>query len=793
MRKNLLLILFILFISGAAHAQLSGYVKEGFEGSTFPPTGWQTVNVTGDGFWRKADTIFHSGLSSAFITYDPILGEDWLISPQFTVAATDQLEFWMAPRYVGFPPDKLYIEVSTTDASISSFTKVILKLEEGVNYPTSPFAWQKYSVSLSRYAGQNIYLAFKHSDANGDGVFVDDVTIGTPPANDISTLSINVNKVQGAGRTITPTATFRNEGSKTHTFDVKLLSGGTYSSVKTVTALQPGFSKIVTFDDLTIPATAGNYGIRAYSSLHDDADHTNDTLQSSIKVYGTFANMGWVSAPQLTTGAEWAMGTAAWSKGTSPDDTAYITTVSGSTENFIFSNAVSQFNTKTNTWSKLAPVPQPRLHGHAFYYNGKIFYIGGYHPNFAAVREVSIYDVATDKWSSGVPMPEKAGDFAACQYQDSLIYVIGGYSGFHNGDKNEVQIYNAASNTWSIGTRVTGIPCGASRAGVAGNKIVVVGGYSQALGTTLDQAYMGTIDASNPANITWTKIANYPGGTDARLVGTGVSNSIENLVYFTGGDPTGAGTDFLTGTWAYDVDNNEWKIGPDKPTGVSNIVDFAPFVYDDTVYIASVGGYGAAGPSRINEWLKLGPTSTIGSGKFIHFAANLSNGKTMLNWKAAENGSVVSYTVQRSTDAVHFTDMAEVPAGKTVKTVSYDKTDMQPGEGFTFYRIKMTYKKSQVAYSEIRAVKNEHLSGMAAVVYPNPSHGLVNLALKNNTGSSVNINIKITDLAGKILKGETKHVDNSLNVSYILRSGTYIIQMQSEDGKWNQSQKLIVD
>src|SRR5262249_4891240 len=147
--------------------------------------------------------------------------------------------------------------------------------------------------------------------------------------------------------------------------------------------------------------------------------------------------------------------------------------------------------------------------------------------------EVSIYDIATDTWSSGALMPFAIGDYAAGQYQDSIFYVIGGYDG--SADQTTVYLYNAGKDSWNKCTKFPGIPSDGNRAGIVNNTIITVGGYSQSKGRLLSQSYQGVIDPSNPRNITWTQIADYPSGPTSRLGATGVKNSKASLVYFTGG------------------------------------------------------------------------------------------------------------------------------------------------------------------------------------------------------------------------------------------------------------------
>ena len=92
------------------------------------------------------------------------------------------------------------------------------------------------------------------------------------------------------------------------------------------------------------------------------------------------------------------------------------------------------------------------------------------------------------------------------------------------------------------------------------------------------------------------------------------------LIVFAGGDPTGQGTEALGDCWGWDLTLNQWLIGAEKTTHVSNISDLVGLVYNDSLYMASVGGYDGLAIQTVNEWLNLGyvlidGVKSIGAGK----------------------------------------------------------------------------------------------------------------------------------------------------------------------------------
>ncbi|MBK7869085.1 MAG: choice-of-anchor J domain-containing protein [Ignavibacteriales bacterium] len=153
------------------------YIAEGFEDTLFPPPGWTTTTTLGTVVWDREYGFFYTGNACAWADYSSVANEKWLITPQVTITAGDSLSFWIRRQYTSaYPPDSLYIMVSTTDANLTSFTTTL------VAYDVSGLLneWARYANSLNAYAGQNIYIAFKHRNTDGNGFNMDDVGVGTP-------------------------------------------------------------------------------------------------------------------------------------------------------------------------------------------------------------------------------------------------------------------------------------------------------------------------------------------------------------------------------------------------------------------------------------------------------------------------------------------------------------------------------------------------------------------------------------------------------------------------------------
>lgn len=621
---------------------LSGYLTEGFENTTFPPAGWQSASVQGPLVWARSTTQKKSGVASAYMQWEPLTGEDWFIMPKFTVAATDSLIFWLAVEYVLYPPDSLLIKVSTTDSALASFDTTILELHEGAGYPLTTNTFERHAVSLSAFAGQQVYVSFYNINTNGDGIYIDNVALGTPFLDDVATMSIDMAMNVGMSAQ-NPKATVTNTGLNTQTFNVTMNISGGYTSTMPVTALVSNGIQQVTFATWT-PATTGTYTVTAYTQLAGDAYPANDTVTTTVNVFSEFTNYGWSSKPSLP-GVTFGMASAFSHAGLFPGDTSFVFVVGGFDSTFAIGAAHNEYSTNTNSWGPLSSMPKARAQFSAQTVNGKIYAMGGYRSGFTPSDTNYIYNISAGTWSMGANMPIAVGDYATGVYKDSLIYYIGGYDGA--GDVNNVQIYNTYTDSWSTGTAITAIASSGLRGGISGNNIVVVGGYSQILGGPQSQATLGVINPANPTMITWTALPNYPGGTVGRHSGGSVYNNFQSLVIFTGGDPAGTGTGVLNETWGYELSTGEWKIGPPKITGINNICNLLGGVANDSIYMMSVGGYTGSVLSDQHEWLNLGP-AIMGSGisevKGLSYNVNVFpnpfSDKTAIGFNIKQNSQV---------------------------------------------------------------------------------------------------------------------------------------------------------
>ena len=152
-------------------------LNESFDGTTFAPEGWTVEKTKGTVNWARSTSSKHTGAASAYAKYGPSTGNDtYLITPKLAPASGESLSFWLYAQYSNYQTT-IQVEVSTSTNAASSFSSVIgtyISCSTGDNSFAS--TWKNFTIDLSSYVGQEIYIAFHAIDADGNNVYLDDVS-----------------------------------------------------------------------------------------------------------------------------------------------------------------------------------------------------------------------------------------------------------------------------------------------------------------------------------------------------------------------------------------------------------------------------------------------------------------------------------------------------------------------------------------------------------------------------------------------------------------------------------------
>src|SRR5262245_36751115 len=177
-------------------------------------------------------------------------------------------------------------------------------------------------------------------------------------------------------------------------------------------------------------------------------------------------------------------------------------------------NTLYRYNPATNTWTTLAPMPQPSLIASAVYYppTNKIYVFGGATrtPDPVVIYNTTlIYDIASNTWTSGAAMPAPRYQMAgAYNTADQKIYLNAGYE---TSTIDSVQAttwkYDPVANTFTV-LAPSPIMRGGPAAGIVSGHLLVAGGR-----TNPDQTLVATYDYDIAAN-TWTLKQDMPRPTN---------------------------------------------------------------------------------------------------------------------------------------------------------------------------------------------------------------------------------------------------------------------------------------
>jgi N-acetylneuraminic acid mutarotase len=146
------------------------------------------------------------------------------------------------------------------------------------------------------------------------------------------------------------------------------------------------------------------------------------------------------------------------------------------------------FDTETNTWSSLEPMPTPRNHHSVAFVDGKIYAIGGRVGScFSAGWSSNIwmndaYDIATNTWTPRAPMPT-ARSGTGIAVVDGKIHVMGGEGWIEDfgGVFRAHETFDPKTNTWVRSPRMI-TPRHGFAAAQIGKTIYAVSGVNNAGG-----------------------------------------------------------------------------------------------------------------------------------------------------------------------------------------------------------------------------------------------------------------------------------------------------------------------
>jgi len=157
----------------------------------------------------------------------------------------------------------------------------------------------------------------------------------------------------------------------------------------------------------------------------------------------------------------------------------------------------------------------------------------------------------------------------------------------------------------------------------------------------------------------------------------------------------------------------------------------------------------------------------------INFDANCQNEKAAINWTTASEINNDYFTIERSSDAENFKEIATVNGNGN--NSNYSWADDTPINGTAYYRLKQTDFNGDFEYHGVRAVSCEQSNDIS--IYPNPFENSFTVQLSENTYP---ITVEIIDYLGRNVHSQVIESATNEIAFKELAKGTYFIKVFNE-------------
>ena len=148
--------------------------------------------------------------------------------------------------------------------------------------------------------------------------------------------------------------------------------------------------------------------------------------------------------------------------------------------------------------------------------------------------------------------------------------------------------------------------------------------------------------------------------------------------------------------------------------------------------------------------------------ELMSFTATCDGKSSLVEWTTASEKNNDYFILERSDDAVTFTEIARVAgAGNSLEPLNYTYTDYGIHGGYNYYRLwQVDYDGGRTASDiiDVNCIETE-VGAPNVLAYPNPFSGELTLVLDNFENRSATI--EIFDMLGKLI--HTKEIDSPHN------------------------------
>lgn len=168
---------------------------------------------------------------------------------------------------------------------------------------------------------------------------------------------------------------------------------------------------------------------------------------------------------------------------------------------------------------------------------------------------------------------------------------------------------------------------------------------------------------------------------------------------------------------------------------------------------------------------------------WFFFNGTNRNTDNILKWATASEQNSKEFRLERSLNGTSFTEIAVVPAaGTSTGARHYEYTDRnidRLNSNVMFYRLKQVDLDNNFRYSSVVRLNYNMRSNKPAIVYPNPTGGLVTIVLGDI--SLIGTEAVITDINGRVLQRvKITAASQTINLTQYI-NGMYLIRLNNKE------------
>jgi N-acetylneuraminic acid mutarotase len=429
------------------------------------------------------------------------------------------------------------------------------------------------------------------------------------------------------------------------------------------------------------------------------------------------------------------------------------------------------YNTGTNNWSELTPVPVDLDYTNVGVIDGKIYLAGGWHQpgsGWVTLNTTYAYDPITDSWETKKECPKKSGDNASCVLNGKL-YLFGGLKDFPYNDasgQKDALVYDPETDTWdTLADMIYGRADGAT-AWVHDGQIYVFGGLSAI--SANESQIIGKTEKYDPEENTWTELADMPVPMLYHI-----SLEYEGKLYVFGGDSTfnpnvNPAVDICTNfIQEYNPLTNEWRLMEGMPF---NRGDMTGQKVGDFAYI--IGGYPENArdfSSALSEvWRfdlrKLSP---------MVYPTGINLDKKILQLEIGDKDTLIATVLP---DNVSNADVIWSTSNSEYVTVDNGiVTAIAVGSAEIYVATFDGNYRDTCKIDIITGINNKIMANFR--VYPNPANDILHIKVPAQFKDE--FEVKMFTITGKMILQKIGYIEQ-IDISGI-PSGIYLISVQSKD------------